>query len=44
VARLKEDGVLMVEYNPTRVRAITHLDVSRKDVERAADALAKVLA
>lgn len=44
VARLKEEGVLMVEYNPKRVRAITHLDVSRQDVERAADALAKVLA
>ena len=43
VARLKQEGVLMVEYNPTRVRAITHLDVSRKDVERAADALEKVL-
>ena len=43
VARLKEEGVLMVEYSPTRVRAITHLDVSRQDVERAADALSKVL-
>ena len=43
VARLKEQGVLMVEYSPTRVRAITHLDVSRADVERAADALSNVL-
>jgi threonine aldolase len=40
VARLKEKGVLLVEYSPTRVRAITHLDVSRGDVERAGDALA----
>jgi hypothetical protein len=32
--------VLLVEYSPTRVRAITHLDVSRGDVERAGDALA----
>src|SRR5688572_1967628 len=43
VNRLKEQGVLMVEYSPTRVRAITHLDVSRADVERAADALDSVL-
>ena len=43
VARLKEKGVLLVEYSPTRVRAITHLDVSRGDVERAADALARVI-
>ncbi|HEY0306477.1 MAG TPA: GntG family PLP-dependent aldolase [Longimicrobiales bacterium] len=43
VAKLKEQGVLLVEYSPTRVRAITHLDVSRADVERAADALARVL-
>jgi threonine aldolase len=44
VSRLKEQGVLMVEYSPTRVRAITHLDVTRKDVERAADVLQRVLA
>jgi threonine aldolase len=44
VSKLKEQGVLMVEYAPTRVRAITHLDVTRADVERAAEALAKVLA
>jgi threonine aldolase len=44
VRKLKEQDVLMVEYAPTRVRAITHLDVSRTDVERAADVLAEVLA
>ncbi len=43
VDKLKEQGVLMVEYTPTRVRAITHLDVSSADVSRAADALAAVL-
>jgi threonine aldolase len=44
VSKLKEQDVLMVEYAPTRVRAITHLDVTRADVERAAEALAQVLA
>ncbi len=44
VSKLKEQGVLMVEFTPTRVRAVTHMDVQRKDIERAADALAKVLA
>jgi threonine aldolase len=44
VTRLKEQGVLMVEFTRTRVRAVTHMDVSRQDVERAADAFARVLA
>ena len=44
VSKLKELNVLMVEFNPTRVRAVTHMDVSRADVERAVAALAKVMA
>jgi threonine aldolase len=44
VNKLKDHGVLMVEFNPMRVRAVTHMDVSRADVERAADALSKVMA
>jgi threonine aldolase len=44
VNKLKTHGVLMVEFTPTRVRAVTHMDVTRADVERAADALAQVMA
>jgi threonine aldolase len=43
VAKLKEQGVLMVEFTPTRVRAVTHMDASREDVERAAEALRRVM-
>jgi threonine aldolase len=43
VDKLKSLGVLMVEYTPTRVRAVTHMDVDRQGTERAAAALAKVL-
>lgn len=44
VRKMKEKGVLLVEFNPTRVRAVTHLDVSAEDVQTAAKALAEVLA
>jgi threonine aldolase len=44
VSKLKEQGVLMVEFTRTRVRAVTHMDVNRQDIERAADAFARVLA
>jgi threonine aldolase len=37
VAGLKSDGVLMYAIGPQLVRAVTHLDVSRADVERAAE-------
>ena len=43
VGKLKEHGVLMVEFTPTRVRAVTHMDVTRADVERAAEALSRVM-
>ena len=35
VARLKEDGVWVVPFGPTRVRAVCHLDVSREQIETA---------
>jgi threonine aldolase len=35
-ARLRDEGVLMNATSPQRVRAVTHLDVSRQQVERAA--------
>lgn len=44
VARLKQNGVLMVEFTERRVRAVTHLDVDDAAIERAADALAAAIA
>lgn len=42
--RLAEAGVLVVPFGPRRLRAVTHLDVSRDDVTRAADLIAAALA
>lgn len=42
VTALKEVGVLMIAIGPTQVRAVTHLDVSREDCERAASQLNEV--
>jgi len=43
-ARLARRGVLVVPFGPRRLRAVTHLDVGRADVERAARVLAEELA
>lgn len=40
LARLASRGVLAVPVDAERVRMVTHLDVSRADVERAADIVA----
>jgi threonine aldolase len=34
--RLAQAGVLVTPWGPRRLRAVTHLDVSQDDVERAA--------
>ena len=44
VATLARAGVLVVPFGQKRVRAVTHLDVSRSDVERAAEVIAQALA
>jgi threonine aldolase len=44
VARAREAEVLVMAFGPRTVRAVTHLDVSREDCERAADALAGAVA
>jgi threonine aldolase len=44
VARAAERGVLVMAFGPRTVRAVTHLDVSRADCERAADVLAEAVA
>jgi threonine aldolase len=39
-----EHDVLVSVWSPTRIRLVTHLDVSRADVERAAAVVAEALA
>jgi threonine aldolase len=39
---LQERGVLAVPLDPGHVRMVTHLDVSRADVDRAADTLGEL--
>ena len=42
--KLKAQGVWMLAIAPQRIRAVTHLDVSDRGLERAIDALKRVLA
>jgi threonine aldolase len=44
LARLAADGVLMVPFSDTRVRAVTHLDVDDAEIRTAAAALRRALA
>jgi threonine aldolase len=37
IARFADHGVLLVPFGPTLVRAVTHLDVARSDIERTID-------
>lgn len=39
VARAKQQGLLIFAFTPRKVRAVTHLDVSREQCERAAEIL-----
>jgi threonine aldolase len=41
-AALKQRGVLMLATGPTTIRAVTHLDVSTADVDRAIEVLGQV--
>lgn len=43
IPRLAQAGVLVVPFGPRRLRAVTHLDVSRNDVERAARLIVETL-
>jgi threonine aldolase len=42
-ATLKEQGILVGAYGPTRMRAVTHLDVDRDGIEAALQALARIV-
>ncbi len=44
LARLKSSGVLAGSVGGTRIRLVTHYDVSREDCMRAAEAIAELLA
>ena len=43
-SRLKEEGVLVSALGPQTLRAVTHLDVSREQAERAAAVIERVAA
>jgi threonine aldolase len=43
VARAKERGLLIFAFGPRTIRAVTHLDVSREQCERAAEILVDVV-
>ncbi len=43
IPQLAERGVLVTAFGPKRLRAITHLDVSEQDVDRAVQVIADVL-
>jgi len=43
VLRLAAKGVLVTAFGPMRLRAVTHLDVSAADVDRAVETIAEVL-
>ncbi len=44
VAKLKLEGVGLGAFGPSRIRAVTHLDVARADVDRALSVIRAVLA
>jgi threonine aldolase len=43
IAKAKENGLLVATIFPTRLRAVFHLDVSRADVQKAAETLTRAL-
>jgi threonine aldolase len=43
IPRLARAGVLVVPFGPRRLRAVTHLDVGRSDIERAARIIVETL-
>ena len=43
VEALKEQGILILAIGPDKLRAVTHLDVSTEDIQRAVDAFKKII-
>jgi len=44
IPKLAAHGVLVTAFGPKRLRAVTHLDVNGKDIDRAVEVIAEVLA
>jgi hypothetical protein len=44
LARIRAEGVALSDtIHPTRIRAVTHLDVSDEDIEEASEAIPRAL-
>lgn len=43
ISQLQENGVLMLEIDPNRIRAVMHLDLADTDIEKAVDVLTNLL-
>jgi threonine aldolase len=43
VGTLQENGVLMLEIDPNRIRAVTHLDLTDEDIDKATEVLTDLL-
>ena len=44
LSRLKREGVLGIPFGSSRIRMVTHLDVTREDIERVGDVIHAVFA
>jgi len=44
VARLQQSGVLVLAFGPTKIRAVTHLDVTEAEVRRAGETIHETVA
>ena len=42
VTRFRQQGILMMSLSPQDIRAVTHLDVSREDIEHVVEVLPKI--
>lgn len=43
LTKLQQNGVLMLEIDPNRIRAVTHLDLTDEDVDKAIDVMRNLL-
>jgi threonine aldolase len=43
VGTLRENGVLMLEIDPNRIRAVTHLNLTDEDIDKATEVLTDLL-
>ena len=41
--RLAPKGVLVLPFGPDKIRAVTHLDISRADIEKAVEVFSQVM-